>query len=185
MDSNLERMPLVQNRRMVIVALGVLLFDQLTKQAVMKYLGYAQEKEIVNGFFKFVHWHNTGAAWSFFTGYNDLLAVISIAALLVLFLSRHHFDVHTVLGQIALGLMFGGIVGNLIDRVHVKHVIDFIYFYVNRRGGGELGFPAFNVADAAICTGVGLLFLRSWQQDQGRMETATEPANPASPALRE
>ena len=148
---------------MALLAAGVLLFDQLTKLLVLKYLGYAEQRVIIPGFFKFVHWGNTGAAWSLFYGNNRMLAVISLLALLALFLSRHHFDYHTGLGQLALGLMFGGILGNLTDRLCIGHVIDFLRFYIQQRGGGEIGFPAFNVADAAICSGVGLLFLISWQ----------------------
>jgi signal peptidase II len=156
--------------RMAVVALVVLALDQLTKFLVLQLMGYSQEKIIIDGFFKFVHWGNTGAAWSLFKGHNDKLALISIAALVILFLSRAHFDSGTLLGQIALGLLFGGILGNLTDRLMTgrKHVIDFIYFYVNRRDGGELGFPAFNLADSAICIGVVLLFLVSWQSEPAR-----------------
>lgn len=166
-------------RRMAIVAAAVLVLDQLSKLAVLKYLGYAKEMVVVDGFFKFVHWGNTGAAWSLFNqfaGSNQLLAVFALTALLVLFLTRHHFDSHTLPGQLSLGLIFGGIAGNLVDRFTHGHVVDFIYFYVARRGGGELGFPAFNVADSAICTGVGLLFLLSWQKDQAGAAPAKEPA---------
>ena len=172
-------MNLGPTRRMAIVAAAVLILDQITKLAVLKYLGYAQEKVVINGFFKFVHWGNTGAAWSLFNqfaGSNELLALFAVAALLVLFFTRHHFDSHTLLGQLSLGLIFGGIGGNLVDRFVHQHVVDFIYFYLNRRGGGELGFPAFNVADSAICTGVGLLFLLSWQKDQAGAAPTKEPA---------
>ena len=100
--------------------------------------------------------------------FERCIDIVAFAALLLLILSRHHFDVHTVGGQISLGLIFGGIVGNLIDRIRVKHVIDFLYFYVNRRDGQEAGFPAFNVADSAICVGVGLLFILSWQSETSR-----------------
>jgi signal peptidase II len=87
--------------------------------------------------------------------------------LLVLFLVRNRFDIETRLGWISLGLMFGGIVGNLTDRLLPtrRHVIDFIYFYV-RSGGDEIGFPAFNVADSAICVGVALLFILSFQKER-------------------
>jgi signal peptidase II len=153
---------------MAVVGLTVLVFDQLTKLLVLRYLGYAQEKVVVDGFFNLVHWGNTGAAWSLFNRYassNMYLAIFAVIALLVLFVTRHHFDVHTRSGQLALGLIFGGIAGNLVDRFLRGHVIDFLYFYVSRRGGGEIGFPAFNVADSAICVGVGLLFLLSWQRE--------------------
>lgn len=164
---------------MAVVAAAALVLDQLTKLAVLSYLGYAQEKVIIDGFFKFVHWGNTGAAWSLFNqfaGSNQLLAVFALVALLVLFFTRHHFDSHTLLGQLSLGLILGGIAGNLVDRFRLGHVVDFIYFYVTRRGGGEIGFPAFNVADSAICSGVVLLFLLSWQKDQAAASPAKASA---------
>ena len=153
------------NRRIGMVALAIIALDQLTKLIVLRFLGYAQEKIVVNGFFKFVHWANTGAAWSLFRGNNNVLALVALLALVVLFLSRHHFDSRTFLGQIAFGLIFGGIVGNLFDRIVRGHVIDFLYFYLQQRGG-EIGFPAFNVADSAICTGVGLIFLITWRNER-------------------
>jgi signal peptidase II len=153
------------NRRIALIAVVVVALDQITKQIVLRLLGYAQEKVVIEGFFKFVHWGNTGAAWSLFRGNNGLLAGVALFALLVLFLSRHYFDSRTLLSQIAFGLIFGGIVGNLIDRLWVGHVIDFIYFYLQHGGGAEIGFPAFNVADSAICTGVGLVFLITWRSD--------------------
>ncbi len=164
---------------MALVAAGTLVVDQVSKLLVLQLLGIADEKVLIEGFFKFVHWTNKGAAWSLFNqmaGSNRWLALFAILALLVLFFSRHHFDVHTRVGQVSLGLIFGGIAGNLIDRFARGHVIDFIYFYLDRRGGGEIGFPAFNVADSAICTGVALLFLLSWQKDQRGTPTAGQPA---------
>jgi len=152
-----------RNWRIVSLALAIIAADQLTKLLVLRYLGFAEEKVILDGFFKFVHWGNTGAAWSMFSGNNGILAGVAVAALFVLFFTRHHFNIHTIGGQVSLGLIFGGIVGNLIDRIRVGHVVDFIYFYVYRRDGQIAGFPAFNIADSAICVGVGLLFILSWQ----------------------
>src|SRR5438445_10141051 len=113
------------NRRIAIIGLLVIGLDQLTKQIVLRFLGYAQEKVVIEGFFKFVHWGNTGAAWSLFRGNNALLATIAVVALFVLFFSRHHFDARSLLGQLAFGLICGGILGNLIDRLWAKHAIDF------------------------------------------------------------
>ena len=164
------------NRRIAMIALLVVALDQFTKQLVLRFLGYAQEKVVIEGFFKLVHWWNTGAAWSLFRGNNEILAGVAIAALLVLFLTRHHFDSRTFLSQFAFGLIFGGIVGNLIDRLWAGHVIDFIYFYVQRRSGAEIGFPAFNVADSAICTGVGLVFLITWRSDRKARTAGLPPS---------
>jgi signal peptidase II len=153
------------NRRIAVFAVLVLALDQITKALVLHFLGFTDEKVVVEGFFKFVHWGNTGAAWSLFRGNNGALALVALAALVVLFLARRHFESHTALGQIAFGLIFGGIMGNLLDRIRVGHVVDFIYFYLRQRGGGEIGFPAFNVADSAICIGVGLVFIITWKSE--------------------
>ena len=164
------------NRRIALIALVVVALDQLTKQIVLRCLKPEEEKIIIDGFFKFVHWGNTGAAWSFLRGNNGLLAGVALLALLILFLSRHHFDSRTLLSQIAFGMIFGGIVGNLIDRLWARHVIDFIYFYLERPDGAEIGFPAFNVADSAICTGVGLVFLITWRSDHPATPAASPPS---------
>jgi signal peptidase II len=164
------------NRRIGAIALAVFALDQLTKLIVLHFLPVVgMEKIVVDGFFRFVHWGNTGAAWSLFRGNNELLAIVALVALLVLFLSRHHFESRTGLGQLAFGLIFGGIAGNLLDRLlpSRQQVIDFIYFYVKQRGGEEIGFPAFNVADSGICIGVGLVFLITWKSD--RVEKTAKP----------
>ncbi len=161
---------------MMLLIGGVFLLDQVSKKAVMSYLEFPDERVVIAGFFSLVHWRNTGAAWGMFHDKNLVLAVVDLLALAVLFLSRHRLYVQTRLGATALGLMFGGILGNLTDRLLRGHVIDLLYFYVRRRteNGGQvdMGYPAFNVADAAICTGVGLLFLLSLRR---------EPQNPATP----
>jgi signal peptidase II len=165
------------NRRIAVIALFVVGLDQLTKELVRHFLDYTQgEKIIIPGFFKFVHWGNTGAAWSLFRGNNLLLAGIAVVALGILYFSRHHFDVRTSLSQVAFGLICGGIVGNLIDRLRVGYVIDFLYFYLQQRGGVERGFPAFNVADSAICTGVGLVFLLTLKNEGKPKPVESAPA---------
>jgi signal peptidase II len=165
------------NRRIALLAAAVVVLDQLTKSIVNACLIPGEEKVILPGFFKFVHWGNTGAAWSLFTGNNLVLAGVAVVAVFVLFMSRHHFDSRSPLGQVAFGLIFGGIVGNLIDRLRVQHVVDFLYFYLQQRNGTEIGFPAFNVADSAICTGVGLIFLLTWRNEQQAKPAEPAPSN--------
>jgi len=160
-----------------VVAGVIYVLDQASKWLVLRQLPEGSERVVIDGFFRLVHWGNTGAAWSLLRGNNELLAIIALVALLVLFLSRHHFESRTFPGQVALGLIFGGIVGNLTDRLLParQHVIDFLYFYLNRPNGGELGFPAFNVADSAICVGVGLVFLVTWRADRDAKAKADLP----------
>ena len=168
------------NRKIFSIAFVILLLDQLTKWIVVRTLRYGDEYVVIDGFFRFVHWGNTGAAWSLFRDNNHALLIVAIVAVIVLFLLRRHFGAELKLGQIALGCMFGGIIGNIIDRIRFDHVVDFIYFYVNRRSGAEIGFPAFNVADSGICIGVGLLFILSWQLDSDSGEVQPELAAESS-----
>ena len=105
-----------------------------------------------------VHYGNTGAAWSIFSGNNFWLAIFSVVALVFLWGFRKHFGVEDPLGRLALGLILGGVSGNLIDRVVHHHVVDFLQFYI------PFPFPAFNVADSGICGGVGLMFLLSFKK---------------------
>ncbi len=160
-------MTLTPDRRIGLLAALIFISDQISKSAVLKFLDHADERVIIPGFFKLVHRVNTGAAWSLFHDNNATLAIVSLVALLALFIWRNHFDTKTLMGQVSMGLIFGGILGNLYDRLHParQHVIDFLRFYIDRRGGDEIGFPAFNIADSAICIGVGLLFILSWRNE--------------------
>jgi signal peptidase II len=153
------------NRRMMLIAALVLAADQATKGLVEEFLLPGESRTLIAGFFRLVNWGNSGAAWSLFRGNNDVLACFSVAALAGLMLWRRHFHIETLLGQISLGLICGGIAGNLVDRIARHEVVDFLRFYLETRGGGEMSFPAFNVADSAICTGVGLLILISIRQE--------------------
>jgi signal peptidase II len=150
------------------IALIILILDQVSKGLVIKTMKLGDEKAVLEGFFRFVYWGNTGAAWSVFSQRNGWLAIFASAALVALWIFRRHFEFHRTGGQIALGFLFGGIIGNLIDRVLHNHVVDFLRFYWIRRSGEEIGFPAFNVADMAISTSVGILLLLTWQTETGR-----------------
>ncbi len=177
-------MSFIQKAYMGWIAIVIFVADQWSKYIVLEKMPVGQEVIVIDGFFKWVHWENTGAAWSLFSGNSEVLAIISLVAMMALFIFRRHFDGNTTMGKIALGLLFGGILGNLYDRLHPErgHVIDFIYFYVQRRSGGESGFPAFNIADSAICISVGLLLIISWREDiQERMRRpAPEAESPSS-----
>jgi signal peptidase II len=163
-----EKFPDAATRRILTVGAVILALDQLTKLLVLKKISTGDEIVVIPGFFNLTLRTNTGAAWSMFSGNNFILAAVALVALITLYLARHHFSAHRILGQFAFGLIFGGISGNLVDRLlPARHaVVDFLHFYMARRGTAEVwDFPAFNVADSAICTGVGLIFLLNWKTE--------------------
>ena len=167
--------PFLQEKRILLTAALVLLADQLTKLIVINWIDPSQQVIIIEGFFKFVNWHNTGAAWSQFQGKSLQLAGISVIALGALIYWRQQFEISTPTGKLAMGMLIGGIVGNLIDRVAYEHVVDFIRFYLKQRGGNEIGYPAFNIADMGICVGVGLLFVMAWREQEAEGTDGEDP----------
>ena len=173
--------PAINNSKILFVALLTLALDQLTKWVIIQKLPFNGEPvAVVDGFFELVHYGNTGAAWSLFSGHNFWLALFSLVALIFLWVSRLHFGAETALGQLALGLILGGVVGNLVDRVVHHHVVDFLQFHIPFR------FPAFNVADSGICTGVGLMFIQSFQNPKpGETWAKKGKVPPESPRLIE
>lgn len=127
--------------------------DQLSKCWITHTLplgsyGAPEHIEIIPGFFNIVHVGNTGAAWSLFAGQSALLALVAAITLIGIFFWRRTLGLHRRLFQITFGLLCGGILGNLIDRIVHKHVIDFLDFHF-----GNYTYPAFNIADSGICIG--------------------------------
>lgn len=173
-------------RRILSVAAIVVALDHLTKWLVIQTLDYGAQHEVLPGFFRWVHWGNTGAAWSQFHGNNGILAGVACAALYAFWHWRYQFEAARLGGQIALGCLFGGIVGNLIDRLSRGHVVDFLYFYCVTRSENEIGFPAFNVADMGITTSVVLLLFLAWRPPEAanvstaRADSANSVATPPS-----
>ncbi len=116
-----------------------------------------ESRTVLEGFFNLTYVRNTGAAWGILGGQNTSLTILSIVMLLVMVLFRRSFLGDTWEHRLALGLMVGGIVGNLHDRVRLGWVTDFFDFYY--RGWH---WPAFNIADAAICSGVGIYIISAF-----------------------
>ena len=90
------------NWLILTLAVTVYVCDQFAKWLILNLLPVGEENNLLPGFFKFVHWGNTGAAWSLFSGNNAVLAVVGLGALVLLIFTRHHFHAHTIMGQIAL-----------------------------------------------------------------------------------
>jgi signal peptidase II len=121
----------------------------------------------------FIHTRNEGAAFSVFQAYPILLAgVAAVLSVGVLVWALWYLPAPERLSRVALGLIFGGAAGNLVDRVlHDWQVVDFILVLVRWRGRM---WPTFNLADSAICVGIGLFMIAAFRA--GRGQTAAEEA---------
>ncbi len=143
--------------RVLAWAICIAFLDQATKYAVRNLFYVGESFPVIAGFFELTYVRNTGAAWGIFRGFNLGLAVLSAGVLAVLVVWRRHFWGDSSLQRTAAGLIVGGIMGNLYDRLRLGYVVDFLHVY---RGGWS--FPAFNIADSAICVGVCLYLWSAW-----------------------
>ncbi len=138
----------------------VVTLDQLTKSIVRQNLDFGEmwmPFYWLSPYARIVHWYNTGVAFGMFQDKNLLFSILSlsISVFLIIFYPKLTEDDWYL--KIALGLMIGGSLGNLIDRLTVGHVTDYI----------SVGnFPVFNVADAAISIGVAVMILGLWVEDR-------------------
>lgn len=141
----------------------VVAVDLYTKHLVQNAFAYGDHLTVTS-FFDLVRYHNEGAAFSFLAnagGWQKLFfsAVSMVAIAVITYLLRKHST--QKLFCFGLALVLGGAIGNLYDRLTLGYVVDFLYFHYQ-----TLYWPAFNVADSAICVGVGLLLLDSFQKPQ-------------------
>jgi len=140
----------------------VVVLDLYTKYLIENAFQLGDSK-FVTPFFDLVRFHNEGAAFSFLSNAGGwqrwfFTAAALIAVVVISYLIRKHAQ--QKLFCLGLALVLGGALGNLYDRLTLGYVVDFLYFHIN-----DLYWPAFNVADSAVCVGVALLLWDSFKQD--------------------
>ncbi len=157
--------------RLLMVSALVVVIDQWTKQLALIHLAGAAPKTVIPGFLDLIFVRNTGIAFGMFPAGDSRIGVWILAALgavalclVLLYFLRTKDEDLTVLT--ALALVFGGAIGNLIDRVGSGSVVDFIEVYVGRHH-----WPTFNVADSAISVGIVLMAI-DILRPQPRVEAA-------------
>lgn len=144
------------------LAIVIVVFDALTKWLIVSRIDLHEAVPLVPDLFQLVHVRNTGAAFGIGANAESALVPIilnagAIAVFFIVVVYAFRTAVTDRLLQIGLHLILGGAIGNLVDRFRFRYVVDFLDFYVNL-GGREHHWPAFNVADSAICVGIALLF---------------------------
>ena len=143
--------------KLAIIAGSIIIFDQITKAVILNTLPLYESVTAIPGFFNITHIHNPGGAFGLFADQSLILRKIlflfisSLAVFFVLYFYSKTPKTHPLLAT-GFALIFGGAIGNLIDRVRFGEVVDFLDFYI-----GSWHWPAFNVADSAITIGMGIL----------------------------
>ncbi len=144
--------------------------DQATKLWTVANLSLGEQRVVIDQFFHWVHFSNTGAAFGILQDSNRFFIGLSIVALIALAIALARRIFPGVLNRIAMLLLVSGVLGNLTDRILHGYVVDFLFF--------DLGFPpanpwpAFNVADSCICVAVVLMLLASLQEEFARRASA-------------
>ena len=150
-----------------ITIVFVMILDQCVKLSILSHFEYGESITMIRDFFSLTYVRNTGAAFGFLATANAafrvpfFLAVPIIAMVILGFLYRD-LPKDARWRALALGLVTGGAIGNLIDRVRLGFVVDFLDFHFKNL----YYFPAFNVADSAICVGVGILLLSTMHKKE-------------------
>ncbi len=155
-----------------VVALVVILLDQLTKHWIVGYFASGtprQPIQILGPFVDLEYVQNAGVAFSLMTGKWYLFVFIAVALVVVGALYWRTRRTGAALLIVSFGMILGGAVGNLIDRVSHEYVVDFIHFQIPGAAGHPpvFDFAVFNVADSAISIGVVLLALLLWRGSVG------------------
>jgi len=138
----------------------IVLADQAAKVWAVVYLKPRHRLEVIPGFFHLSYVENPGAAWGMLAGRQVLLIGFSILTLLFLTWKRRALFGSVPAGRWIFALLSGGILGNLIDRIRINYVIDYLDFF-----HGTYHFPAFNIADSAICIATFSLILLQMADD--------------------
>ncbi len=146
------------------IALPVIILDQATKLLIVRSLGMNGMITVIADFFDLVHARNQGAAFGILRDSSirlPFLIMVSLAAVVVILIVYRKLRPDQKLAAASLSLVLAGAVGNLIDRVRLGEVIDFLQVHWYQHA-----WPAFNVADSAICIGVALMAIDLYREEK-------------------
>jgi signal peptidase II len=150
-----------------ILALFVIFIDQWTKWLIVKYMELGQSIPVIETFFYLTSHRNRGAAWGMLQGqmwFFYIITVIVIGA--VIYYMQRYAKEQPLLG-LSLGFILGGAIGNFIDRLLRKEVVDFIDVYIF-----SYNYPIFNIADSALVIGVGMIMILTFLEGKQEKEKA-------------
>lgn len=157
-----------------ILIISVFILDQITKIAAVKFLMLKSAIEIIPNIFHLRYAENRGAAFSLFSNYPQLLTIISLILVPILLIWGIKIDKGNKIDKIAFGLICGGAIGNVFDRVVRGYVIDFIDVHWK----DIYHWPTFNIADSAICIGIGFfIYANFFRKNTNSIELSSSSDN--------
>ena len=142
--------------RVLGTAFAVFVLDMLIKALALGHLEPFSPVPVIPGFFNLTLVFNRGAAFGIFPGAAVIFAGLAALTVIILFVIAWRSPHLSAMVLVAMGMIAGGAAGNLLDRLRWGHVVDFLDFYI-----GAAHWPAFNIADSALCVGAGLLMVTS------------------------
>lgn len=150
-------------RLLILISSCIMALDQFTKFLVQSRMNFGSSIVVIKGLLDISYVTNDGAAFGLFRGWNPIFIMVTFIAIVFIFVYYRQFK-DDLWMRIALGFLLGGAVGNLIDRIRINQVIDFINFR---------WWPSFNVADISVCIGAGMLLIRIIR-DEGKPKKTDE-----------
>lgn len=153
-------------KKTFLYSLGWVILDQGIKTLITIFLKLGESIQILSPFLSITYVRNTGAAWSIFEGNRIFLIMISLLALFILYKFLRKGPV-TALSSFGYGILIGGIIGNLWDRLIHGYVIDFISVHI-----GSYAFPVFNIADIGIVIGACIIIYILYKEEQNEKRSA-------------
>jgi signal peptidase II len=148
-----------------IIAFLVILLDQATKWLVVKKMQIGESITVIEDFLYITSHRNRGAAWGILQGQMWFFYIITVIVIIGIIYYIQKYAKGKLLLGVSLGLMLGGAIGNFIDRVIRKEVVDFVNTFIF-----SYDFPVFNIADSALVVGVGLLMLQMLREEREAKE---------------
>ncbi|AIM17634.1 MULTISPECIES: signal peptidase II [Neobacillus] len=148
-----------------LTALFIIILDQITKWLIVKNMYIGESIPVIDDFLYITSHRNRGAAWGILQGQMWFFYVITVIVIIGLIYYLHKAAKGKMLLGISLAFMLGGAIGNFIDRVFRKEVVDFIHTYIF-----SYNFPVFNIADSALVIGVGLLMIQMIREERQSKE---------------
>ena len=137
-----------------LLALVIIALDQITKAIIVNKMELGESIQVIENFLYITSHRNPGAAWGILAGKMWFFYIVTVVVIIALvFYIQKMAKTHMLVG-VALALMLGGAIGNVIDRILHQEVVDFIVTYIF-----GYNFPIFNVADSALTVGVALLII--------------------------